>query len=62
MLCGNSLSFFGNVIKPSAIDFEHALSLIRDRFVTPESTRALVSEFDTLSLRTVMLKTQVCRL
>ncbi len=51
MLCGTALSFFYNVVKTSAIDFEHAPALIRDRFVTPESTRALVSEFDTISLR-----------
>ncbi len=40
VLCGNALSFFYNVTTPSVIDFEHGLSLIRDRFVTPESTRA----------------------
>ncbi len=56
MLCGNALRFVYNVIEPSPFDFEHALSLFRDSFFTPEYTRTFVTEFDTLSLRSVMLK------
>ncbi len=54
-LRGTALSFFYNDVKTRAIDFERDLALIRDHFVTPESTRALLSEY-TLSLHTVMLR------
>ncbi len=51
MLSGAALNYFLTVVKSTSTNLQEMVSMVRNRFVTSESTLALTREWDNMSLR-----------
>ena len=54
MLCGNAIQFYLKNVKGHHHTFAECVNAIKSRFVTKESSRSLLREWDTLTLNKVM--------
>lgn len=54
MLTGNASQLCLDVLRPRNLSLDELLKATKDRFQTPEQTRALFREWDSLSLAVIM--------